>query len=47
MIDINNLHFSLAHSHDDTLRETARQMGVKVLEIWSLVLVVRRRRAGG
>ena len=26
-IDINDLHVSLAHSHADTLRETARQMG--------------------
>ena len=29
-IDINDLHVSLAHSHADTLRETARQMGIKV-----------------
>ena len=29
-IDINDLHVSLAHSHADTLRETARQTGVKV-----------------
>ena len=28
--DINSLHVSLAHSHTDTLRETARQMSVKV-----------------
>ena len=30
-IYINDLHVSLAHSHADTLRETARQMGIKVL----------------
>ena len=30
IIDINDLHVSLAHSHADTLRETAWQMGVKV-----------------
>ena len=29
-IDINDLHVSLAHSHAATLRETARQMGIKV-----------------
>ena len=29
-IDINDLHVSPAHSHADTLRETARQMGIKV-----------------
>ena len=29
-IDINDLHVSLAHSHADILRETARQMGIKV-----------------
>ena len=29
-IDVNDLHVSLAHSHADTLRETARQMGIKV-----------------
>ena len=29
-IDINDLHVSLAHSHVDTLREYARQMGIKV-----------------
>ena len=29
-IDINDLHVSLAHSHADTLRESARQMGIKV-----------------
>ncbi|CAN0297573.1 unnamed protein product, partial [Scytosiphon promiscuus] len=29
-IDINDLHVSLAHSHAVTLRETARQMGIKV-----------------
>ena len=29
-IDINDLYVSLAHSHADTLRETARQMGIKV-----------------
>ena len=28
--DINDLHVSPAHSHADTLRETARQMGIKV-----------------
>ena len=28
-IDINDVHASHAHSHADTLRETARQMGVK------------------
>ena len=30
-IDKNDLHVSLAHSYADTLRETARQTGVKVL----------------
>ena len=29
-IDLNDIHFSLAHSHADTLRGTARQMGIKV-----------------
>ena len=29
-IDINDQHVSLAHSHADTLRESARQMGIKV-----------------
>ena len=29
-IDIDDLHVSLAHSHADTLRETARQMDAKV-----------------
>lgn len=29
-IDINGLHVSLAHSHVETLLETARLMGVKV-----------------
>ena len=29
-IDINDLHVCLAHFHADTLRETARQMGIKV-----------------
>ncbi|CAM9512874.1 unnamed protein product, partial [Laminaria digitata] len=29
-IDINDLHVAFAHSHEVTLRETARQLGVKV-----------------
>ena len=29
-IGIDDRHVSLAHSHADTLRETARQMGIKV-----------------
>ena len=46
-IDINDLHVSLAHSHADTLRETARQMGIRFLESWFRVLGVPRRRGGG
>ena len=29
-IEVNGLHVSLAHSHVDTLRETARQKGIQV-----------------
>ena len=46
-IDITDLHVPLAHSHADTLRETARQMGIKVLGSWFRVLVVPGRRGGG
>ena len=31
MIDINDLHIELAHSHAETLRKTARQRGVEVV----------------
>ena len=33
-IDLNDLHVSLAHSHADILRETARQMGIRVFREW-------------
>ena len=46
-IDINNLHVSLAHSHADTLQESARQMRIKVFGSWFRVLGVPRRRGGG
>ena len=46
-IDINDLHVSLAHSHADTLRETARHMGIMVLESWFSVPGVLRRRGRG
>ena len=31
-IDVNDLHCSLGHAHDVVLRETARQLGIKVME---------------
>ncbi|CAM9723590.1 unnamed protein product, partial [Laminaria digitata] len=33
-MDINDLHVSLAHSHTETLRETARQFGIKLVGEW-------------
>lgn len=46
-IDMNDLHVSLAHSHADTLLETARQIGIKVLESWFPVLGVLSQSGGG
>ena len=42
-IDISDLHVSLAHSEDDSLRETTREMGI--MGHWH-VLGIRRRRGG-